>query len=89
MKAFKFSFLLVSNEYFHGEQHDLLLLKNQTISMITGIDGIIWAESNGVMTIADGDKVFDNLSGYGQKFSWKILVKISRMDCWDWYWFCR
>ncbi|EMM4086425.1 hypothetical protein WAC87_004511 [Shigella flexneri] len=38
MKAFKFSFLLVRDEYFHGEQHDLLLLKNQAFSMITGID---------------------------------------------------
>ncbi|WP_215413087.1 hypothetical protein, partial [Escherichia coli] len=38
MKAFKFSFLLLSNEYFHVGQHDLLLLKNQVSSMITGID---------------------------------------------------
>ena len=37
MKAFKFSFLLLSNEYFHVGQHDLLLLKNQVSSMITGI----------------------------------------------------
>ncbi len=37
MKAFKFSFLLLSNEYFHVGQHDLLLLKNQASSMITGI----------------------------------------------------
>ncbi|WP_212737644.1 hypothetical protein, partial [Escherichia coli] len=34
---FKFSFLLLSNEYFHVGQHDLLLLKNQASSMITGI----------------------------------------------------
>lgn len=37
MKAFKFSFLLLSNEYFHVGQHDLLLLKNQASSMMTGI----------------------------------------------------
>ncbi|QIW29830.1 hypothetical protein EXT33_23325 (plasmid) [Salmonella enterica subsp. enterica serovar Infantis] len=37
VKALKFSFLLVSDEYFHGEQHDLLLPKNQASSMITGI----------------------------------------------------
>jgi len=29
--------LLLSNEYFHVGQHDLLLLKNQASSMITGI----------------------------------------------------
>ncbi|MEA1365165.1 hypothetical protein, partial [Salmonella enterica] len=38
VKALKFSFLLVSDEYFHGEQHDLLLPKNQASSMITGIN---------------------------------------------------
>ena len=41
MKAFKFSFLLLSNEYFHVGQHDLLLLKNQVSSMITGIYTIL------------------------------------------------
>lgn len=30
-------FLLVSDEYFHSEQHDLLLPENQASSMITGI----------------------------------------------------
>ncbi|MDY8325441.1 hypothetical protein UXH02_21655, partial [Escherichia coli] len=40
-KAFKFSFLLLSNEYFHVGQHDLLLLKNQVSSMITGIQEIL------------------------------------------------
>lgn len=37
MKALKFSFLLVSDKYFHSEQHVLLLPENQASSMITGI----------------------------------------------------
>ncbi|WP_157924020.1 hypothetical protein [Escherichia coli] len=33
--------MLLSNEYFHVGQHDLLLLKNQVSSMITGIQEIL------------------------------------------------
>jgi hypothetical protein len=37
MKTFKFIFLLVSDEDLHDGQRDLLLLKNQASSIITGI----------------------------------------------------
>ncbi|MCF3220625.1 hypothetical protein, partial [Escherichia coli] len=53
MKAFKFSFLLLSNEYFHVGQHDLLLLKNQASSMITGIDRIIPTAFNVAKMVGD------------------------------------
>ncbi|MGK3717322.1 hypothetical protein, partial [Escherichia coli] len=44
--------LLLSNEYFHVGQHDLLLLKNQASSMITGIDlVVVTAFHNGYLYI--------------------------------------